>query len=105
MDVVLEVFDAYLFDHLYAAVLPIQNSAISSFDPISTLTANFGGYGGNSTGSWAAGSEGLVGKRSEWEYVPASQYLGVQPGEAAWMSRWDRDNAWRQAVSLYIITW
>lgn len=105
MDVVLEVFDTYLFDHIYAALLPVHSSALSSFDPISTLTANLGGSGGNTTGLWGEGNGGVMGKKSMWEFAPASQYFSVLPGEAAWMSRWDRDNAWRQAASLYIITW
>ncbi len=103
MDVVLEVFDAFFFDRLYARVLPIQSA--SSFDPISTLTAGLKGYGGNDTAWNAAAQLGSDMGRSAWQYTPASQQFSVQPSQYAWMSRWDRDDLLRQCVSLYFITW
>lgn len=105
MDVVLEIFDTFALDRIYANVLPIHPS-VSSFDPVSTLTASLKGYDAfNTTGFGSL--EGAQGEfaRSGWQYEPATQYLPIQPSEYAYMSRWDRDNIWRQAVSLYCITW
>lgn len=105
MDVVLEFFDTFLFDRLYATVLPIHPS-VSSFDPISTIAASFKGYH-DVNSSWYGGSSLGEGDfaRSSWHYQPASQYLSVQPGEYAYMSRWDRDNIFRQAFSFWILVW
>jgi len=102
MDFVLEVFDTFMFDRAYAALLPSQSS-FSAFDPISTLSAGFKGLDNSTTFGDAAQAADLT--RSSWQYEPASQYMSVQPSEYAWMSRWDRDNIWRQTLSLYIITW
>lgn len=103
MDVVLEVFDTLLFDRIYANVLPIH-PAVSSFDPISTITASWKGYL-DSNATFATGPAVGDYAPSGWQFTPASNYFSVQPGEYAYMSRWDRDNVWRQLVSLYIITW
>lgn len=104
MDVVLEVCDTLLFDRLYASLLPI-NPAVTTFDPISTLTASQKGYNVNQTfGQDASYSEGGP-VRSGWEWQPASSYFNVAPSEYAYMSRWDRDNVFRQFTSLYILTW
>ena len=102
MDVVLEVLDTYLFDRLYANVLPISSSV--PLDPISTIAASFRGYNDSlSIGGGFGGDSSFA--KSSWQYVPASHSFGCQPSEYAYMSRWDRDNAWRQLFSLYIITW
>lgn len=101
MDVVLEIADTFMFDRMFASLLPIQST--STFDPISTLTAGFKGYENDTTFADATQSAELA--RSGWQFEPASQYLSVQPSEYAWMSRWDRDNVYRQFVSLYILTW
>ena len=105
MDVVLEFFDTFLFDRIYANVLPIHPS-VSSFDPISTIAASFKGYQ-NVNASWY-GDSGVGGGEfasSSWQYQPASQYLSVQPSEYAYMSRWDRDNIFRQAFSFWVLVW
>lgn len=102
MDVVLEVADTFMFDRMYASLLPIQ-SAFSAFDPISTLTAGFKAFENSTTFDDA--TQAIAVDRSAWQFDPASKYFSVQPSEYAWMSRWDRDNAWRQAISLYILTW
>lgn len=104
MDVVLELFDTYVFDRLYATVLPIRSS-VSSFNPISTISASFKGYDANATfdPSVILADGNLA--RSGWQFEPASQFFSFQPSEYAWQSRWDRDNIYRQAVSFYLITW
>lgn len=106
MDVVLECFDTFVFDHLYASVLPLQQSG-AVFDPISTITNGFKGQNANSS-VWtlaAIMTGGDVVDSSRWQYKPASAYFRFEPSEQAWMSRWDRDNMARQFVSLYILTW
>ena len=99
MDVVLEAFDTFLFDRLYANALPIGPSH-STFDPVSTLAASFKGY--NETYGLAPE---VPFTRSGWQWEPSNSYFSLQPSEFAYLSRWDRDNIFRQALSLYIITW
>lgn len=101
MDFVLEIFDSVMFDRMYATLLP-RDSAFSVFDPISTLSA---GKGFDNSTSFGSASQGVDVLQSTWQFEPASQYLSVQPSEFAYMSRWDRNNVWRQTVSLYILTW
>jgi lathosterol oxidase len=101
MDFVLEIFDGVMFDRMYANLLP-RDSAFSAFDPSSTITAGFKGLDNSTFDSATAGVDVL---RSTWQFEPASQYMSVQPSEFAYMSRWDRDNVWRQTISLYILTW
>jgi lathosterol oxidase len=93
MDFVLEVFDTVLFDRMYAAL----------FDPISTLTAGFKSFDNSTTFGDATQAADVA--RSSWQFEAASEYASLQPSEYAWMSKWDRNNVWRQFISLYIITW
>jgi len=102
MDVILEVADSFIFDRLYASILPIQTAL--PFDPISTLTAGFKGFD-NDTYSQQLAASGIEYAVSAWQYKPSSEYFSVQPSEYAFMSRWDRDNMYRQFVSLYLMTW
>ena len=88
MDIVLEVFDTFLFDRLYATLLPassmqhvkaaVQNVATSTFSSMREMPT---------------------------PYQPATQLFHFKPSELAYMSVWARDNLWRQALSLYLITW
>ena len=88
MDFVLETFDTFLLDRLYATLLPASpkqqvprqypNGTYSSLRQMPT-----GGY----------------------VYEPASQYLNFEPSDFAYMSQWSRNNIFRQALSLYLITW
>ncbi|KAK0291741.1 c-5 sterol desaturase [Friedmanniomyces endolithicus] len=110
MDVVLEVADTFLLDRLYATILPIS-SAISSFDPISTITASLKNYDLNNASFALPPSsridiaEGAIGlARSGWQWQPSTQWFNLEPSEWAWASRWDRDNVYRQLLSLYLIT-
>ena len=100
MDVVLEVFDTLFLDRIYANVLPIQSS-VSSFDPVSTIAASLKGYDALNATFSGSSSES---SRSAWQYQSATEYFSLQPSEYAYMSRWDRDNVWRQCASLYMIT-
>lgn len=85
MDIVLELFDTYLFDPIYATALPNKTPG---FPPNATFpgVSNFG-------------------VEPSWTFQPASEYLSFQPGQYAYMSQWNRDDWRRQLTSLYFITW
>lgn len=104
MDVVLEIFDTFVFDRVYANILPIQSS-ITNFDPVSTIAASFKNSLVDANASYAqppaVGDYGL----SAWTFQPASPLFSVEPSEYAYMSRWDRDNIFRQCVSMFALTW
>jgi len=84
MDIGLEFVDRYLFDKVYATLLPAKQPA------------NFF----NQTGApWDAKAA------SPWNYKPASELLSFAPTDAAYQSSWTRDNIYRQLVTLYLVTW
>ena len=86
MDITLEFVDTYLFDKIYATLLPAQSPPFNTNNGL------------NSTLYDAKAA-------SPWEYQPASTYLSFPPGDAAYLSQWNRDNIWRQLITLYLITW
>ncbi|KAF2226682.1 sterol delta 5,6-desaturase ERG3 [Elsinoe ampelina] len=94
MDIVLEVFETFIGDRIYASLLPLKQTqhTWSPLDLLSPLP--------NAT--WASMEEQAI-QNYKWE--PASQFFSVEPSQYAYMSRLPRDNAWRQAISLYFITW
>jgi lathosterol oxidase len=86
MDIPLECLDTFVFDYLYAAVLPAQpaphrHSLNDGFSNVSLADA------------------------SPWSYQPASKFLSFRPREVAYMSQLTRDNQYRQLFSLFLITW
>lgn len=85
MDIALELLDRYVFDHMYAATLPAKPAPYSLNDA-----------GANATDLKAA---------STWKFEPASSIISFAPTDAAYMSQWNRDNIFRQAFSLFLITW
>lgn len=91
MDVVLEAFDAYLFDYVYAFLLP---------SPVATKLSHGADF--NST---LNNYSDIPSPQNSWQWEPASQYLSFPPGKYAWMSRWSRDDVVRQATTLFLITW
>lgn len=95
MDVVLEVFDTFLFDRIYATVLPASNSALGVV--YDSIKAN---------ASYAT----LTSLReaptpAAWEFQPASELISFAPSQWAYQSQWARDNIYRQATTLFLITW
>lgn len=90
MDVVLEIADSFIFDPLYATLLPARA-------PSWPANATFSSIKQEPT-SYAL-------PHATWQYQPASKYFSVQPSKYAYMSQWSRDDWMRQAVSLYLITW
>lgn len=86
MDIILEVWDTFVADHLYAAVLPAKSA------PLDFPEHGF--------------SNGSVPQSfSTWQFEPATQYWTLEPFPAAYMTSVPRDNAIRQFLSLYAITW
>ena len=83
MDIVLEVFDTFIADPLYAAVLPAELSKDSGVNGTTSEAFDGGGY----------------------VYEPSTKYFHLEPSECAYMSSWPRDNVYRQGLSLYLITW
>jgi len=89
--VVLEVVDTFLFDRIYATLLPASPAVIAA-----NLAAKDA-----PTSTFSSMREGPT----PFHFQPASQLLSFEPGPYAYMSSWPRDDAWRQAISLYLITW
>ncbi|KAF2811454.1 uncharacterized protein BDZ99DRAFT_440300 [Mytilinidion resinicola] len=91
MDLVLEGFDTFLFDPLYATLFPAS-------------TAFSAGLKGNATLSSIR--EAATGyPAATWQYTPASEYLSFTPGKYAYLSELPRDDWRRQLASLFAITW
>lgn len=90
MDIVLEVVDTFIFDHIYSTLLP----------------ASFPDLSANATFSSAKlEPTGFALPAVTWQYAPASKYFSVQPSQAAYESTWPRDDWRRQLLTLYLITW
>jgi|TARA_R110002003_G_scaffold48_37_gene4249 lathosterol oxidase len=91
MDIVLEVADTFIFDPLYATLLPGARPQ--------ALTANA------TYSSFKEEPTGFAQPHATWQFEPASKYFSVNPSKYAYMSAWNRDDWRRQAVTLYLITW
>jgi Delta7-sterol 5-desaturase len=95
MDVVLELFDRFLFDRAYAAVLPASQSALNHH-VLSHKLAN---------ATYSSMREMPTAEAVAWTYEPSTSFFSLQPTDYAYMSQWPRDNIYRQATSLFLITW
>lgn len=87
MDVVLEVFDTFLFDRLYAAALP-TSAPHQGASIVKDATTTFSSVREHPTA-----------------LARTNQLFQLEPSQYAYMSQWPRDNIWRQGLSLYLITW
>ena len=87
MDVILEVFDTFLFDRLYARVLPAS--------PVSSVILGDGMNAHNVS----------LGRTAGYVYTPSTSYFRLEPSKYAYMSSWPRDYVYRQGLTLYLITW
>lgn len=85
MDIVLEIWDTFLADHVFAKVFPAQ---AKPFDIIDGVLSNH-----------TIAQASLL-----WQYTPATEYWTLEPPEAAYLTSVPRDNIWRQLASLYTIT-
>jgi len=95
MDIVLEAFDAYLFDPIYAQLFPAAPGPIA-YDAIKSAIG---------TSTLSSMREEPTAYYNNYQYQPASQYISFSPSKYAYMSSLPRDNMWRQAISLFTITW
>jgi lathosterol oxidase len=94
MDIVLEGFDTYLFDPIYASIFPVAPKS-----------AAYNAFSGNGSASIATVKDIPTPQYNNWEYRPASQFLSFKPSSWAYQSSWQRDDPWRQFISLFTITW
>jgi lathosterol oxidase len=83
MDVVLEMSDRFMFDYMYAWLLPAK---LHDFPEHASANASYKDF-------------------SSWTYKPATAFVQFEPSEAAYMSVWNRDNIFRQSLSLFLILW
>jgi lathosterol oxidase len=90
MDVVLEIADAFIFDPLYAKLLPAYPAAFAGNATLSSIREEPTAY---------------TRPHATWQYEPATQFFSTTPSKYAYMSQWTRDDWRRQALSLYLITW
>ncbi len=100
MDIVLEVLDAFLFDRVYATLLPASPQAVS-ISAAKHAAAAAARTAANATFS----SMRELPIDAGYQYRPASQYLQVPPSEYAYLSAWPRDNIYRQLASVIFIGW
>lgn len=87
MDIVLEVFDYCLFDYAYAKLLPAQAPLASE-------------HGVRAAIHKAASAL----QETTAPYRPASQFLQLGTSPFTYASQLPRDNTYRQAFSLCLIT-
>lgn len=95
MDIILEILDTLLFDRIYSTLLP------------ASPTSRFGQFVKHAASStFSSVREGATQTPThQYVYKPASQIINLQPSKWAYASTWQRDNPYRQAMSLFLITW
>jgi Delta7-sterol 5-desaturase len=96
MDIVLEIFDTFVLDRVYAAALPASASSTVSQYVKHVATASF-------SSMREAGTQ--LPQQSQWQYEPSTQYFSLEPSHWAYESSLPRDNIYRQFFSLFMITW
>jgi Delta7-sterol 5-desaturase len=82
MDIELKVVDYYFADWAYAYLPPATSPSHHT----------------NTTSSASHDT-------SAWEYHSSTPLFHLEPTNAAYESTWTRDNIYRQATSLSLITW
>lgn len=87
MDIILEIFDTFLFDRFYATVLPAPSSY----------------YPQNMTFQATSAFSSL--REIPTSIPPSTQFFQLHPSQYAYLSKWPRDNIGRQLLTLYLITW
>ncbi|KAI1393478.1 C-5 sterol desaturase [Hypoxylon trugodes] len=85
MDVVLELTDTFIADYVYAYAHPLKSAAPYDYLDVAN----------NSTAQ----------PLSSWQFKTSNPYFPVEPSKYAYMSAWDRDNVYRQGITLFLITW
>ncbi|KAH3578683.1 hypothetical protein KXV22_006199 [Aspergillus fumigatus] len=90
MDIVLEIWDTFIGDRVYSALLPLSLSSTVSL-PGLTNAAN--------------SSLSLFGASKPFVYEPATQLFRLEPSKYAYLSAWPRNNIYRQFLSFFLIVW
>lgn len=84
MDVVLDLYETYIGDHVYARLLPAHPPPYDADLFANTTIFPFG---------------------LECEYKPPTKYFTVRPSPAVCQSAWTRDNILRQSIDLFLLLW
>lgn len=90
MDIALEIWDTFIGDRLYSALLPTSLSSSATVPGFTNVA--------NSTLS-------LFGATQPFVYEPATQLIYLEPSKYAYMSAWPRNNIYRQFLSFFLIVW
>jgi Delta7-sterol 5-desaturase len=93
MDIVLEVFDTYIADYCYAKALPASGASF--------LTQGIKHVASSTFSSLREGAT----PAPVYSYQPSTSFFTLEPSQYAYQSAWPRDLIYRQALSLYLITW
>src|SRR5271155_4142364 len=93
MDIVLELVDTFVFDWMYSQILPA--SSTSAFVQGAKHVAS---------STFSSMREGAT-VAPPYSYKPASTIIHFEPSAWAYRSAWPRDLLYRQAISLFLITW
>jgi Delta7-sterol 5-desaturase len=93
MDIILEVFDTYLADYCYAKAIPASGASIFTQGVQRAASSTF-----SSLREGATPAPGYA-------YQPSTAYFTLEASQYAYQSAWPRDSPYRQALSLYLITW
>ena len=83
MDIALELCDTFLLDRVYATAHPAPSAPYLSDSKA------------NATGQHL----------TTWQYTPSTHLFTLEPSQYAYMSAWPRDNAYRQFISCFALTW
>jgi lathosterol oxidase len=94
MDIVLECFDTFFFDHVYA-----------SLSPAAPRPSSYDAFNNNGSASGAILKDLPSTQQNNWQYKPASEFLSFTPSTSAYKSSLQRDDPLRQLLSLFCITW
>lgn len=90
MDIVLEVLDTFVFDPIYATLLPAASQSLAPNATYSSLREE---------------PTSFVKPHSSWQYEPSTHHFSIQPSQYAYQSALNRDDWRRQALTLFLITW
>ncbi|GAO16265.1 uncharacterized protein UV8b_08216 [Ustilaginoidea virens] len=85
MDVILDLCETFVGDHVFAWLHPAQPGAHSHI--VSSNYTSPSPYG------------------LPCHYEPPTKYFTIAPSPAACMSSWPRDNVFRQSINLFLIFW
>lgn len=91
MDIILELWDTFIGDRLYSALLPASLSSSVSLPAFVNAAANT--------------SMALFGPAQPYVYEQATQMIYLEPSKYAYLSAWPRNNIYRQFTSFFLITW